>query len=48
MRDTIEKYLGDDALDRFAAKRAEIQEEYEQQLEVLGIEDDIEAIKEKL
>jgi hypothetical protein len=48
MRDTIENYLGVDALNRFRAKRAAIKGKYELELEELGIADDIEMIREKL
>jgi hypothetical protein len=48
MRDTIEKYLGVDALNRFRAKQAAIKGKYEFELEKLGIAADIEMIRQKL
>jgi hypothetical protein len=48
MRDTIENYLGHDALNRFEGKRSVIQAKYELQLRELDIPADIEMIKRKL
>jgi hypothetical protein len=48
MRDTIENYLGHDALNRFEGKRSVIQAKYELQLTELDILSDIEKIKRKL
>jgi hypothetical protein len=41
MRDTIERFLGVDAKNRFEAKRADIQEKYELELEKLGLLADV-------
>lgn len=48
MRDTIENYLGRDALNRFEGKRSVIRARYEFELEELDIHSDIEMIKQKL
>jgi hypothetical protein len=48
LRTAIEKYLGIDAVTRFQAKRQAIRDEYQDELEQLGITDDLETAIDQL